>query len=133
MHVLIVEGDEKLGEVWKAHLVRRGLKVRLEKEFKGALKALRFFRPDVVVVDSTFEGAGALSIADYTYFELPESKVIFVTSDTFFSNGEMFSLTANGALTLGSRIPTADLAAIIEHYGARVKAAQNQPRLCGAV
>lgn len=132
MHVLIVESDEVLGGLWQAHLERRGLKVRLEREFKPALAALRLFRPDVVVLNGALNGGGALSIADYAFFELPQSQVIFVTSDTFFSNGEIFSLTANGALTLGSTVSLNDLAAIVEHYGQRAMASQSDPRLCGA-
>lgn len=128
MHVLIVEHDEVLGAMWSAHLERRGLTVRLEAGFKTALKALRFFRPDVVILNSGLPGGGALSIADYAYFELPRSEVIFVTSDTFFSNGEVFSLTANGCLTLDAGVPLADLAAIVEHYGARAQAAQRALR-----
>jgi len=58
-----------------------------------------------------------MAVADYASYRQPEIKVIFVTSDSFFSDGSIFSYMANACAMVPTRTPPEDLAALVEHHG----------------
>ena len=119
MKVLIVESRPELGRLWKNHLERRGMVVRLEQSQPGAVAALQVGRFDIMVLNVVVPRGSAFAIADLASYRHPGLKVIFVTSSAFFSDGSIFNLSANACAYLQSDTPPDDLAAMVEHYGAR--------------
>lgn len=119
LSVLIVEPEPALGGIWARHLERGGARVRLVHDQDAAIRALRFEAFDVVVLDLVLPGGSALAVADYASFVQPEAKVAVVTSTTFFSDGSIFRHVPNACGFLPTATPPGDLAAMVEHWGAR--------------
>ncbi len=116
MAVLIVEGDLRLGELWKRHLQREGAEVVLTGCAEQACTALSDHPIDVLVVDLDLPEGGALSVADFASYRRPEARVIFVTAQSFFSDGSIFRVSPNAAGLLGADARPEDLAALVEHH-----------------
>lgn len=117
MNVLIVESKEPLSRIWAAHLERQGAHVDLAHHSDGAMARLCATAYDVVVLDLVLEGGGALAVADYVQYRHPNSKIVFVTDTTFFSDGSIFRMIPNAAGFLQAETPPEDLAALVEHHG----------------
>ncbi|MEJ1993141.1 MAG: hypothetical protein P8X50_16030, partial [Maritimibacter sp.] len=49
----------------------------------------------------------------------PDTRVIFVTSSTFFSDGSIFAMSPNACAFLSAHTPPEDLAAVIEYHAER--------------
>lgn len=118
MNILIVEGDADLGALWARHLRRQGGAVRLVQTQSAAILALQSERFDIIVLDLILEEGSALAVADFASYRNPETRVVFVTDTTFFSDGSIFAHSANACAYVRSSTPPEDLAAIVEHYGA---------------
>lgn len=117
--VLIVESNEPLGQLWLNHLVRHGITVRLvgtQDEADAALRAQAF---DVIILNLVLRGSSAFVIADLANDLHPETRVIFVTDTSFFSDGSIFALCPNACAHVQIDTPPEDLVAMVEHYGRR--------------
>ena len=117
MKVLIVESDEALGEIWARHLERQGCQVTLRHDQAGAIDALRDDEARVIVMNLVLREGSSLAVADFASYRHPETRVIFVTDTTFFSDGSIFALASNACAYLPTGTPLDDLAAMVEHYG----------------
>ena len=117
MKVLIVESQPDLGGLWKKHMERQGMDVRLELSQAGAVSALQTQRFDIIVLDLVLDQGSAFAIADLASYRYPETQVIFVTDTSFFSDGSIFNLSANACAYLQTDTPPEDLTAMVEHYG----------------
>ena len=117
MRVLIVETNVPLGQIWQRHLERKGMDVRLETEQRGATEALNDEAYDVVILNLVLRGSSALAISDLASIRNPDTRVIFVTDTSFFSDGSIFSLCPNVCAYLQADTPPDDLTAMVEHYG----------------
>ena len=116
MDVLIVESRSDLGAVWQQHLERHGMTVVCAATQTEAIAHLTAEHVDIIVLDLVLENDAALAIADYASYRQPEAKVIFVTSTSFFSDGSIFSHSANARAIVAASTPPEDLVAMIEHY-----------------
>lgn len=120
MHVLIVEPQAHLAEIWAAHLRRQGLEVRVAAGQSEAVAALATQPFDVLVLDLELaEGDSPIAVADLAGYRHPEIKVIFVNRQTFFSDGSIFDLTPNACALVQPDVPPDDLAAIVEFHARR--------------
>lgn len=117
MKVLIVESQPELGRLWKNHMTRQGLDVRLEMSQTGAVNALQTQQFDIIVLDLVLDHGSAFAIADLASYRYPNTQVIFVTDTSFFSDGSIFNLSANACAYLQADTPPEDLTAMVEHYG----------------
>lgn len=120
MKVLIVESRPELGRLWQAHLRRAGLDVRLVPDETGAAEALEEDNFDVIVLDLVLNAGSALAVADLAGYRNPDTRVIFVTNTSFFSDGSIFALNPNVRAFVPTGTPPEDLTAMIEHYGRAV-------------
>ncbi|MBT9384731.1 response regulator [Pseudooceanicola sp. CBS1P-1] len=116
--VLIVESEPNLGWLWKRHLDRQGMQAELVHGQEAAVALLGARTFDVLVMDLVLDEGSALAIADYASYRQPEARVIFVTDTSFFSDGSIFRHAVNACALMNSGAPPADLAAMVEHYGA---------------
>lgn len=92
--------------------------MRLARSQSEAILALQSGRFEVIVLDLILENGSALAVADFASYRSPETRVVFVTDTSFFSDGSIFAHSANACAYVRSSTPPEDLAAIVEHYGA---------------
>jgi len=118
MRILIVEGNRDLGELWARHLRRQGGEVCLVHSQHAAILKLQAEEFEIIVLDLILENGSALAVADFASYRSPETRVVFVTDTSFFSDGSIFAHSANACAYVPSSTPPEDLAAIVEHYGA---------------
>lgn len=117
MRVLIVESNRDLGAIWKRHIERRGVSVTL---VSGQVEAVEFLQNNtatVIIMDLVLDQGSAFAVADYAAYRRPESKVIFVTSASFFSDGSIFRHIPNACAFMPSNSEPGDLAAVVDFYG----------------
>ncbi len=117
MRALIVQSNANLGELWKRHLERLDVKVPLVQNGTQALNLFETAVFDVIVLDLMLCEGSALAVADLAEFRQPDANVVFVTDTTFFSDGSIFSYSANARAFIETATPPNDLAAIVHHYG----------------
>ncbi len=122
MKVLIVESSPELGGLWQNHMRRQGVDVRLVTDQAEAALALHAQAFDIIVLDLVLARGSAFAIADLASYRHPETRIIFVTNTTYFSDGSIFSLSANACAFLQSDMPPEDLTAMVQHYGGGFKA-----------
>ena len=118
MNVLIVESKPELGRLWRRHLERQGAVVTQVETQEAAILALYGDAFDVIVLDLVLDGGSALAVADFASYRRPETRVIFVTNTSFFSDGSIFAHSSNACAYVQSATPPEDLAAMVEHYAA---------------
>ena len=82
-----------------------------------AVEVLHDFDVQVVVIDLKLEKGSAIAVADFASYRQPDTRVIFVTRDRFFSDGSLFNLVPNMAAVLPERTPASDMAAIVDYHG----------------
>jgi DNA-binding response OmpR family regulator len=116
MKVLIVESRPELGQLWSRHLERQGADVSLVLSQEAAIMSLSANPFDIIVLDLMLENGSALAVADFASYRRPDSRVIFVTNTTFFSDGSIFAHSPNACAYVQSETPPEDLAAMVEHY-----------------
>ena len=117
MRVLIVQSNTSLCRVWTRHLERLGVDVASAHTGTDAVDQLEGENFDCIVLDLILEEGSALTVADVAYFRQPEASVVFVTDTTFFSDGSIFSHSANARAFVEKTTPPNDLAAIVQHFG----------------
>ncbi|WP_425053226.1 response regulator transcription factor [Psychromarinibacter sp. S121] len=117
MHVLIVESEPALAEVWASHLRRQGAEVITAHSEDAAIQVLQNDDVDVIVLDLILVGGSAFAVADFASYRQPEARVVFVTNTSFFTDGSIFRHIPNACAFLPSATPPADLAAVVGHYG----------------
>jgi DNA-binding NtrC family response regulator len=116
MNVLIVESQPDLGALWARHLRRQGANVSLAASQEDAIANLCSERFDIIVLDLVLQQGSALAVADFASYRHPETRVIFVTNTSFFSDGSIFAHSPNACAFVQSGTPPEDLAAMVEHY-----------------
>lgn len=116
MNVLIVESSRHLAALWQRHLERMGARVSVAYTQEAAIALLQEQSFKVIVLDLVLETGSALAVADFASYRQPQTRVVFVTNTSFFSDGSIFQHCANACAYLPSATPPADLAAMIEHY-----------------
>ena len=116
--VLIVESAAPLAELWSSHLKRAGMQVDIAPGPDEAIAAITKDAPDIIVLDLVLEGGSALAVSDFASYRCPDTRVIFVTNTTFFSDGSIFAHAQNACAFVQSETPPEDLAAMVEHYAA---------------
>lgn len=73
---------------------------------------------EIIVLDLVLDHGSALAVADFASYRRPDSRVIFVTNTSFFSDGSIFAHSPNACAYVQSETPPEDLAAMVEHYAA---------------
>jgi len=116
MNVLIVESKPELGSLWQRHLERMGAKVSLVHSQEAAILALCGGDFQIIVLDLVLDQGSALAVADFASYRRPDTRVLFVTNTSFFSDGSIFAHSTNACAYVQSATPPEDLAAMVEHY-----------------
>nr|WP_244867726.1 hypothetical protein [Vannielia litorea] len=96
---------------------RQGCQVTVARGQAEAVDALRHGEVQVIVLNLILREGSALAVADFASYRHPDTKVIFVTDTTFFSDGSIFALAPNACAFLRTGTPVDDLAAMVEYHG----------------
>lgn len=121
MQVLIVEQDADLAGIWAGFLTRQGLVCTRVGTVTEAYDALRRQPFAAIVLDMELPGGGALQVADFATYRNPEVPIIAVTAHGFFSDSAIFELVPNARGLLRTPARVEDMAALVQHYGARLR------------
>jgi len=115
--VLIVETEFALARIWASHLQRMGAATSLAQSQEAATVELSEGSYDVVILNLNLLNGSALAVADYASYRWPETKIIFVSSSSFFSDGSVFNFVANACTMVPQATRPEDLAAMVDYYG----------------
>lgn len=116
MSVLIVENDPSLGGLWQRHIERQGQECELAGSQPDAIAQLQERAHSVVILNLELKGGSPMAVADYVGYRYPETKLILVTSNGFFSDGSIFNIITNACAIVGSKTSPDDLAALAYYH-----------------
>ncbi len=122
MRILIAQQVEEIGEIWAAFLRRAGASVTLATSQGEALKQLRKQDFDALVLEMVLPDGGAIAIADFAAYRLPDVPIITVNSSNFFSDGSIFQLVPNIHTVLQAPVEGDDLVALVCHLRSKKSA-----------
>lgn len=115
MRVLIAQQNTGLGKIWARFLEREGVDTTLVASQSEALAQLRAQNFDALVLEMVLPDGGAIAIADFAAYRMPDAPVITVNSSSFFSDGSIFQLMPNVQSVLQAPVEGEDLAAMVSH------------------
>lgn len=124
MRVLIIACNKDLGTIWGRHLNRNGAKVLVANNQDEAVEILQQWPIDIIVVDVVLTDGSAIAIADFASYKQPNTKVVFVSNSTFFSDGSIFQMIPNACAIMPGDVAPDDLDAVVQHYGQQPRAHQ---------
>ncbi|MCK0150344.1 response regulator [Marivita sp. S6314] len=116
MHVLIVQNNPSLGQIWQRHLLRHGHEAEIALDQDVAIERLSDQFYPIIILDVVLHDGSAIAVADYASYRHPTAKIIFVTNSGFFSDGSIFQLCANACAFVPAATEPEDLTAMVEHY-----------------
>lgn len=115
MRVLIAQQNAELGKLWAGFLEREGIKTTLVTSQGDALTQLRAQVFDALILEMVMPDGGAIAIADFAAYRMPDVPVITVNSSSFFSDGSIFQLVPNMHSVMQAPVDGKDLAAMVSH------------------
>lgn len=127
MRVLIAQQNLELGKIWAGFLEREGIKTTLVTSQEDALTQLRAHAFDALVLEMVLPDGGAIAIADFAAYRMPDVPVITVNSTSFFSDGSIFQLMPNVHTVLQAPVEGKDLAAMVSHLKSKRNGAPSAP------
>lgn len=77
MDVLIVESEAGLCDLWRKHLVRSGMNVRVATTQEDATQQIVEACPDIIILDLVLRDGSALAVSDFASYRCPDTQVIF--------------------------------------------------------
>jgi len=127
LRVLIAQQNTELGQLWAGFLEREGIKTTLVMSQGEALAQLRAQDFDALVLEMVLPDGGAIAIADFAAYRMPDVPVITVNSSSFFSDGSIFQLLPNVHTVMQAPIEGEDLAAMVSHLNSKRQRAPSAP------
>jgi len=116
MRVLIVEPEPELGALWRRHLQRFMLDVDLVLSQEAAIEKIQQHAYEIILLDVVLTKGSAFAVSDFANYRSPDTRVIFVTNSSFFSDGSIFAHSSNACAFVPSSTRPDDLAMMVEHY-----------------
>ncbi len=127
MRVLIAQHNMELGQLWAGFLEREGVDTTLATSQKEALRLLRLHSYDALVLEMVMPDGGAIAIADFAAYRMPDVPVITVNSSSFFSDGSIFQLMPNVQSVMQAPVEGEHLAAVISHIQKKSRPSASTP------
>ncbi|MEM6384851.1 MAG: response regulator [Pseudomonadota bacterium] len=115
--ILIVASNPELSKLWAKHLERQHIAVCVVTTQEAAVEFLCEHEPDVLVLDVMLEDGSAIATADFASYRRPETRIVFVTRSSFFSDGSLFQHIPNTAAIIPELTNPNDLAEIVAYHG----------------
>ena len=127
MRVLIAQHNAELGRLWEGFLKREGIETTLVASQSEALAKLRAQDFGALVLEMVLPDGGAIAIADFAAYRMPDVPVITVNSSSFFSDGSIFQLLPNVHSVMQAPVDGEDLAAMVSHLKNKRKNTPSAP------
>ena len=127
MRVLIAQHNADLGRLWAGFLEREGIEITLVTSQGEALAQLRAQDFEALVLEMVLPDGGAIAIADFAAYRMPDVPVITVNSSSFFSDGSIFQLLPNVQSVMQAPVEGKDLAAMVSHLNSKRKCMPSAP------
>ncbi len=127
MRVLIAQQNAELGTLWAGFLEREGIQTTLVSSQEEALAKLRTHVFEALVLEMVLPDGGAIAIADFAAYRMPDVPVITVNSSSFFSDGSIFQLLPNVHSVMQAPVEGEDLAAMVSHLNNKRKRLPSAP------
>jgi len=127
LRVLIAQPNSELGAIWAKFLEREGVTVTLVSSQSEALKVLRHQSFEALILEMVLEDGGAIAIADFAAYRLPDVPVITVNSSSFFSDGSIFQLMPNVQSVMQAPVGGEDLAAVVSYIDKKSRPSTSTP------
>ncbi len=127
MRVLIAQHNADLGRLWAGFLEREGIEITLVTSQGEALAKLRAQDFEALVLEMVLPDGGAIAIADFAAYRMPDVPVITVNSSSFFSDGSIFQLLPNVQSVMQAPVEGEDLVAMVSHLNSKRKCLPNTP------
>lgn len=115
--ILIVASNEELSSVWARHLERQHYGVHVVTSQDDAVEFLCEEEPEVLVLDVMLDDGSAIATADFASYRRPNTRIVFVTRSSFFSDGSLFQHIPNTCAIIPERTDPTDLAEIVAYHG----------------
>lgn len=115
MRVLVAQQNAELGKLWAGFLEREGFVTTLVTSQSEALTQLRAQEFDALILEMVLPDGGAIAIADFAAYRMPDVPIITVNSTSFFSDGSIFQLIPNVHSVMQAPVEGKDLAAMVSH------------------
>ncbi|MGR3511324.1 MAG: hypothetical protein ACU0GG_01065 [Paracoccaceae bacterium] len=109
--------NSELSSVWARHLERQHYAVQVVTSQADAVDLLCEVEPEVIVLDVMLDDGSAIATADFASYRRPNSRIVFVTRSTFFSDGSLFQHIPNTCAIIPERTNPNDLAEIVAYHG----------------
>lgn len=103
--------------MWARHLERQHCEVQVVASQEEAVDFLCEEAPEVVVLDVMLEDGSAIATADFASYRRPNTRIVFVTRSSFFSDGSLFQHIPNTAAIIPEMTNPTDLAEIVAYHG----------------
>lgn len=127
LRVLIAQQNTELGTLWAGFLEREGIQTTLVSSQEQALATLRTHKFDALVLEMVLPDGGAIAIADFAAYRMPDVPVITVNSSSFFSDGSIFQLLPNVHSVMQAPVEGEDLAAMVSYLQNRYNRSPSTP------
>jgi len=127
LRVLIAQHNAELGRLWAGFLEREGIEATLVPSQSEALAQLRAQDFEALVLEMVLPDGGAIAIADFAAYRMPDVPVITVNSSSFFSDGSIFQLLPNVHSVMQAPVEGKDLAAMVSHLQNKRKSVPSTP------
>lgn len=116
MSILIVENNRNLGRIWQDHIRRQGRACHLVFSQDDAVDSFEDHTYELVILNLDLLEGSAMAVSDYVAFRYPETKVILISAQGFFSDGSVFSVISNACAMVGACIAPNDIAALVDYH-----------------
>ncbi|MEM6308160.1 MAG: response regulator [Pseudomonadota bacterium] len=116
MNILVVESNMSLRRLWAWHLMRQEFDVCHVGGQDDAIAHISENNVHLIVLNLELADGDAMAVADYASYRRPEARVIFVTSNSFFSDGAIFEHCQNACALVPKATKPDDLAAMATYY-----------------
>ncbi len=127
MRVLIAQQNIELGKLWAGFLEREGIETTLAISQREALAQLRAQDFDALVLEMVLPDGGAIAIADFAAYRMPDVPVVTVNSSSFFSDGSIFQLLPNVHSVMQAPVEGEDLAAMVSYLKSKQRHRPSAP------
>ena len=114
--ILIVASNRDLSRIWAKHIERQNHVVEIVDSQAEAVRFLSENMPKVVVLDVMLQNGSAIAVADFASYRNADTRIVFVTRSTFFSDGSLFQHIPNTAAIVPEATSPGDLAEIVSYH-----------------
>jgi len=108
-------------------LEREGITTTVVASQSEALARLRVEAFDALVLEMVLPDGGAIVIADFAAYRMPDVPVITVNSTSFFSDGSIFQIIPNVHSVMQAPVEGKDLAAMVSHLKSKRRRGASTP------